>query len=83
MSEKSGSVYTKDNNGCSHDNPDFWQQQSSTIYSSSNYRKSLVNSNQRHKLLSETCWLCGGPIMKPQPGQEGKNMGEDQDFHLI
>ena len=62
MSDKQNTVYEVDKNGCRHDDPNFWQSESNPTYFNPIYRQNVISKNKQHRLLSENCHLCSGPV---------------------
>ena len=62
MSDKQNTLYEEDDNGCRHDDPFFLQSESDSTYFNPVHRQNLISKNRQHRLLSENCHLCLGPV---------------------
>ena len=74
MSDRKVTVYKPDDNGCCHDDQDFWQSECNGIYPINKFRDGLKAKNQHNKLMDETCYVCNAMIVGPLPvGGSGEN----------
>ena len=65
MSDRKGTVYKQDKNGCCHDDQDFWQSECNDVYLTKKFCDSLEANEQRNKMIDKTCYLCNAMIVEP------------------
>ena len=62
QSSRNETTYKEDVNGCCHDNPDFFQSETSSIYYNDAFRTN--NAIKGKKNLATTCLRCKGNMSK-------------------
>ena len=67
MSDRKGTVYKPDKNGCCHDDQFSWLSECNGVYLTKKFRDGLKVKNQHNKLIDETCYICNAMIAEAPP----------------